>query len=169
MGRAMARQTVQPAMRQPTAGSAALMRPKLVFMGWDVATPAELLTRLNGELRRGGFVDDAWLEAVLARERRYPTGLHTVAAGIALPHADAEHVTAPFIAIVKPQAPVTFEPMAGLGGSVSAELVICLGVTHAEEQVAALQGIMDAFASEERARAALAQTTPQGLIDALTW
>lgn len=138
-------------------------------MGWDVATPAELLTRLDGELRRGGFVDDAWLEAVLARERRYPTGLQTVAAGIALPHADAGHVTTPFIAVVKPQVPVAFEPMAGLGGPVPAELVICLGMTHAEEQVAVLQGIMDVFASEERARAALAQATPQGLIDALAW
>ncbi len=145
-----------------------LIRPELVFFDWDVATPAALFAQLARRLLRGGYVRETWLDAVSARERAYPTGLQTLAAGIALPHADAEHVARPFIAIVRPREPVSFEAMAGMGDPVPAELVIVLGLTHAADQVNALQHLMNVFMDEDRVREVMAQTSAQGMIDALS-
>ncbi len=144
-----------------------LLAPELVFLDWDVSTPDELFARLADELAPAGFVRDTWLDAISAREQAHPTGLRTLGAGIALPHADAEHTARPFIAVVKPRVPVTFAPMAGMGDPVAAELVICLGFTHADDQVGALQHLMNVFMDEARVRTVMAQASPTGLVEVL--
>ena len=109
-----------------------------------------------------------WREAVGARERVFPTGLKTIGCGLALPHADAEHTLAPFIAIARPAAPVPFEPMGGIGSTVPADIVIALGFNHADDQIGALQHLMGVFADEERAHAVLAAATPEELVAELS-
>lgn len=144
-----------------------LITSDLVFMGWDASTPGAVFTRLNQVLLPAGYVHPTWEAAVAERERLYPTGLATPDGGIALPHADPPHVARPFIAVVKPASPVVFRPIAGMGGPVPAELIICLGFTNAMEQLAALQHLMNVFMDETRAARVLAQTTPEGLAAAL--
>ncbi len=144
-----------------------LFRPDLTFLDWDCVDVDDLFDRLDAVLLPTGYVRPSWRAAVAERERAYPTGLMTAACGIALPHADAEHTARPFIAVVRPVRPVTFEPMAGLGDAVPAELVVCLGFTHDIEQVGALQHLMNVFMDVERVGRVLAQTTPEGLIAAL--
>ena len=53
---------------------------------------------------------ELWRAAVGAREEVYPTGLATASCGIALPHADAEHIIRPFIALVRPASPIPRTP-----------------------------------------------------------
>ena len=48
------------------------------------------------------------------------------AANIAIPHTDPGFVAKPYIAVVKPAAPVTFNAMAGMGAPVPAQIVINL-------------------------------------------
>ena len=144
-----------------------LFRADLTFVGWDCTTRDELFDRLDEVLLPRGFVQATWRAAVAARERAYPTGLQTMTCGIALPHADAEHTAQPFIVVVKPARPVVFEPRAGMGDEVPAELVICLGFTHDAAQVGALQRLMNVFMDEDRAENVRAQDTPEGLARAL--
>ncbi len=97
------------------ADNEALFTPELVFFDWECATPDELFARLEGELAPRGYIASGWLDAVCTRENAYPTGLAMPAANIAIPHTDPGFVAKPYIAVVKPAAPVTFNAMAGMG------------------------------------------------------
>ena len=145
-----------------------LFKPSLVFFGWECATSDEVFDHLAAELEARGLVAPTWREAVGARERVFSTGLKTIGCGLALPHADAEHTLAPFIAIARPATPVPFEPMGGIGSTVPADIVIALGFNHADDQIGALQHLMGVFADEERAHAVLAATTPEELVAELS-
>lgn len=140
-----------------------LITPELVFLGWGATSPDDVFTRLANELEPRGYIAPTWRNAVSERERTYPTGLQTLACGIAIPHADAMHVRQPFIAIVRPEEPVRFAPMGGMGDPVDAELIIALGFTHEGDQVSTLQHLMSIFADEDRARA-LAGTADEAAV-----
>lgn len=150
------------------AQDAGLLSPELVFFDIDAADEHDLLRRLGERLAPLGCVTDDWLERIEAREREYPTGLHTKTIGIAIPHADG-CVRRQYIAVVKPVRPVTFEPMAGIGGPVEASLVLNLGVTRDGGQVEVLQRLMNIFMDAASVEEIMAQTTPQGMVDALAW
>ena len=97
----------------------------------------------------------------------YPTGLAMPAANIAIPHTDPGFVAKPYIAVVKPAAPVTFNAMAGMGAPVPAQIVINLGIAEPGGQVEALQALMNIFMDADVAADVLGQTTPQGMVDAI--
>ena len=143
-----------------------LLRPELVFLGMDAPDRASLFSQLGARFAPLGYVTPDWLERIEVRERAYPTGLATATVGIALPHADG-CVARPYIAIVRPLAPVAFEPMAGVGDTVEAELVLNLGVTREGGQVEVLQGLMNLFMQEDPVRRLMAQTTGEGMVSTL--
>ena len=145
----------------------ALFSPELVFFDWECATPDEVFARLEGELASRGYIADGWLDAVRTREDAYPTGLAMPAANIAIPHTDPGFVAKPYIAVVKPAAPVTFNAMAGMGAPVPAQIVVNLGIAEPGGQVEALQALMNIFMDADVAADVLGQTTPQGMVDAI--
>ena len=149
------------------ADNEALFTPELVFFDWECATPAEVFARLEGELAPRGYICTGWLDAVRTREDAYPTGLAMPAANIAIPHTDPGFVAKPYIAVVKPAAPVTFNAMAGMGAPVPAQIVINLGIAEPGGQVEALQALMNIFMDADVAADVLGQTTPQGMVDAI--
>ncbi len=122
------------------ADNEALFTPELVFFDWECATPDEVFARLEGELAPRGYIAEGWLNAVRTREDAYPTGLAMPAANIAIPHTDPGFVAKPYIAVVKPAVPVTFNAMAGMGAPVPAQIVINLGIAEPGGQVEALAG-----------------------------
>ena len=141
-----------------------LLKPELVFFDFEAADREEFFTKLGAHLREAGYVKDTWLDAILERERNYPTGLECASASIALPHVDPEHLLKPYIAIVKPRQPIEFDGMADTG-LVNAQLVINLGrLAHAEAQVAVLQAFLGIFVDEAASADIMAQDTPEGMI-----
>ena len=143
------------------ADNEALFTPELVFFDWECATPGEVFARLEGELAPRGYIAEGWLNAVRTREDAYPTGLAMPAANIAIPHTDPGFVAKPYIAVVKPAAPVTFNAMAGMSAPVPAQIVINLGIAEPGGQVEALQALMNIFMGADAAADVLGQTTPQ--------
>lgn len=149
------------------SGETGLLRPELVFFDVDAKDEHELFEQLGERLRPLGCITDDWLERIESREGQYPTGLHTKTIGIALPHADG-CVREQYIAVVKPVRPVVFRPMAGIGGPVEASLVLNLGVTRDGGQVEVLQQLMNVFMDEDSVAEIMAQTTPEGMVRALS-
>ncbi len=146
---------------------ASLFKPELVF--FDLAAPSapELFDALYERLAPMGYVRESWPSAIKEREASYPTGLLTPGGPIAIPHVDPEHIERPYIAVVKPPRPVTFEFMAGMGDPVAAELVINLGITRDGGQVQVLQALMDLFGDAESVADIMAQTTGEGMVSAI--
>ena len=86
-----------------------------------------------------GFSDDVW-----RREQLFPTGLPTFPHGVAIPHADPDHVLKSSIAIGILTKPVQFDQMASdHDETVMAWIVFLLAVTDKEKQILTLQEIID--------------------------
>ena len=145
-----------------------LFTPELVFFDFEAKDRFEFFNKMSEILVEKGYVKDTWLDAILTREKNYPTGLQFEHIAVALPHVDPENLIKPYIAVIKPKEPIVFEGMAGIGGDVPAELIVNLGLlAHAEGQVAVLQALMGVFMEEDTVADIRAQTTPEGMVDTM--
>lgn len=145
-----------------------LFTPELVFFDFEASDRVDFFTKMSHILMDKGYVKESWLDAIMTREKNYPTGLAFEHISVALPHVDPEHLVKPYIAVIKPKEPVIFEGMAGIGGDIPAELIVNLGLlAHAEGQVAVLQALMGVFMEEDTVADIRAQTTPEGMVDTM--
>ena len=145
-----------------------LFTPELVFFDFEAKDRFEFFNKMSEILVEKGYVKDTWLDAILTREKNYPTGLQFEHIAVALPHVDPENLVKPYIAVIKPKEPIVFEGMAGIGGDVPAELIVNLGLlAHAEGQVAVLQALMGVFMDEASVADITAQTTPDGMVETM--
>ncbi|WP_248921960.1 PTS sugar transporter subunit IIA [Olsenella intestinalis] len=146
-----------------------LFRPELVFFDFEATDEWDFFAKMSDTLKEKGYVRDSWHDAICAREKSFPTGLQFEKIGVAIPHVDPENIVKPYIAIIKPKAPIDFAPMADMvDHPVHTELIINLGLlAHAEDQVAVLQAMMGIFMDEEATAEIMSQDTPEGIIDAI--
>ena len=146
-----------------------LFRPELVFFDFEATDEWDFFAKMSDTLKEKGYVRDSWHDAICAREKSFPTGLQFEKIGVAIPHVDPENIVKPYIAIIKPKAPIDFAPMADMvDHPVHTELIINLGLlAHAEDQVAVLQAMMGIFMDEEATAEIMAQDTPEGIIAAI--
>lgn len=117
--------------------SSPALLPELCFVGVDVADGEEALRLLASATVEQGFAHESFTEAVVLREKRFPTGL-PLPTPVAIPHADAEHTIRPAMAGLVPTRPLTFGELGGQDRTVEAQLVLMLLVTDPKEQVGLL-------------------------------
>ena len=98
-------------------------------------TKESVLKILSKAAIAAGYAKEEYYQAILEREAKYPTGLHTPAIEVAIPHADAEWSNAPSLTIGLLEEPVPFEPMGGEGDTVQAEIVFMLTIKDPKEQI----------------------------------
>lgn len=72
-----------------------LLKPELVFFDFEAADRLDFFKKLGKKLKEGGYVKDSWLDAILEREKNYPTGLECASISVALPHVDPENLSSP--------------------------------------------------------------------------
>lgn len=145
-----------------------LFSPELVFFDFEASDRMDFFTKLGEELSSRGYIKDTWFDAITTREKNFPTGLACQSVNVAIPHTDPEHLVKPYIAVIRPAAPIEFEAMAGMGDPVQAELIVNLGLlAHANDQVAILQALMGVFMNDEAVAEVLAQTTPEGMVETM--
>ncbi|VJH02042.1 phosphoenolpyruvate-dependent sugar phosphotransferase system [Streptococcus pneumoniae] len=65
-----------------------MLQPDLIRLDCSVSKHTELFQMVGKELEEKGYVTNQYLEALLEREQRFPTGLKTRFLNIALPHTD---------------------------------------------------------------------------------
>lgn len=114
---------------------------RLVMGPLNVATDVEALSVLARRMVELGYVKSTYPEAVIARERVFPTGLPTKEFGVAVPHCDVVHVEIPTIALAKLARPVEFGLMGDDGTKVLVQLVIMLAIKDPETQIDVLKRI----------------------------
>ncbi len=96
-----------------------------------------------------GFVKDTYIDAVLAREVTYPTGLQLAEIGVAMPHTDPQHVYRPGVCIAQLAHPVTFAHMGDPDTLVEAEMLFMMAIQDPDEQVELLQKVLSVFQQPE--------------------
>jgi galactitol PTS system EIIA component len=117
----------------------------LTLIGQSFQSKQEVINALFELMLKGGYVKTSYLEAVLQREEKMPTGLQTQAYGIAIPHSDPEHVNCSAIAIALLDQTVLFKNMADPSADVPVQLVLLLAIAEKGSVTSVLARLAEAF------------------------
>ncbi|MBF7115808.1 PTS sugar transporter subunit IIA [Pediococcus pentosaceus] len=99
----------------------------LILNNIDAKNRQDLFSQVATVLKREGYVEDTYLDALNKREDEFPTGVITEYLPIALPHANPVNVKKPFIAVVQLNNPVHVLQM-GLNEDEETQTFFFLGI-----------------------------------------
>ncbi|MGI6144432.1 MAG: PTS sugar transporter subunit IIA [Clostridia bacterium] len=119
----------------------------LVEVSLEAETSEQVIRELGKRVLAKGYIDEEFIENLLAREKEFPTGLETVYP-IAIPHVGG-HCHKSFLAVAVLKKPVTFMAMEGTGKELDVRCVFLFGITDPQHQVEVLKKFIFAFREEE--------------------
>lgn len=122
--------------------STGIVDPQFVYLELSADSSDEIFERIGSDLTKAGRTKSSFVAALKKREANFPTGL-PVPGGVAIPHADAEHVNIDTIAIATLAQPVTFAQMAGEeSDTVEVSTVLLLALSDADKQIGMLPAMI---------------------------
>lgn len=122
---------------------------KMILLDYEAKNREDLLTKLSRYLYDSGYVAETFANAILEREKEYPTGLPTEGVKVALPHTYPVHTKRPCILVVNLRNPIAFKEMGNGVNDILAELVFAIVVTEPKSQIMSLQKLMGIFTKKE--------------------
>jgi PTS system galactitol-specific IIA component len=122
--------------------------PELVIVGLGATTPEDAIRALAGAATSSGYGRSSLPDAVVAREREFPTALPTTIP-VAIPHADAEHVRRPGLALATFARPVQFIQMGTDDIRLDVTAMFMPLVTDPRRQTAFLARLIDLLQKDE--------------------
>ncbi len=125
------------------------LRDENILVQAQAESREEIITRLGSLLFEHGLVKETFVQAVLDREKVYPTGLQTTILGFAIPHTDTEHVNRPALAIATLSQPVVFQAMGDPDTSVSVRVVMMLAISDPKAVVHVLRKVISILEDSE--------------------
>lgn len=115
----------------------------------NISSKEEALTYLSDKLIEKGIVKESYKEAILNREKVFPTGLQFEKYGIAIPHTDVEYVNKEQIAVMTLQNPVSFYQMGTNDVEVPVKVIFMLALKEAHSQLTILQQLIEILQDKE--------------------
>jgi PTS system galactitol-specific IIA component len=141
------------------------VREDLVIAPMQAERAEDAITQLGTRLRAGGFVKDSWTQATIEREKTFSTGLPTAEIGVAIPHADVEHVLRQAIAVGVLAEPLAFGEMGSPDSTVPVRIVCALAVARSELLVTLLRQLVEMFQSPLVLRQIATATSPAEIVE----
>jgi PTS system galactitol-specific IIA component len=138
----------------------------LVIIDIDLQTREEVIKLLSEKFIQKGYVTDKFTEAVLDRERKFPTGLPTVVP-IALPHTDAIYCKKSAIAVGILKTPISFKEMGNPDKSLLVKIVFLLALPNPDLQTKWLQRLVEVFKDGEILKRLAGMRTKQEIFEFL--
>jgi PTS system galactitol-specific IIA component len=129
-----------------------------ILVGTDAKSCEEVIQKLGALLYKNGFVRDTFTQAVLDREKVFPTGLQTHTFGFAIPHTDTEHVIKTSLAIATLHEPVLFRAMDNPEINIPVTIVMMLAVRDPKKVIPILRSAIS-IVEDGDALLALAQAS----------
>ena len=126
-----------------------MIEKDLIFLDLEVQDKQEAIAFLADKLLKAGKVKDTYMQAVLDREKSYPTGLSFGTYAIAMPHTFAQHVNEPCIAVARLKNTVKFVQMGTNDTEVDVGLIMMMAITNPEEQIGYLKKILTLYSSKD--------------------
>ena len=125
----------------------------LIFKDFEFSSNVEVLKFLSSKLYEKGYVKDGYEEAIIDREKEYPTALPSVDIKIAIPHANHTLVNKAAIAIAILKAPVEFSSMEDSDIKLNVQIVIMLALDEPHGHIKMLQNIVKLIQNPEALKA----------------
>lgn len=121
----------------------------LIELNYKAENKEEIVSRLSGLLQKKGKVKATFKEAVLEREKVFPTGLKTKHITFALPHTDPEHVNETGIAVAVLDNTVKFSSMDNASKILDVNTIVVMAVKDKSKQVSVLQNLISMMQDEK--------------------
>ncbi|MBC7264440.1 MAG: PTS sugar transporter subunit IIA [Chloroflexi bacterium] len=115
-----------------------MIEEDLVFIDLEARNREEVIGKMAGSLVKKGYVTDGFVEAVLERECKFPTGLPS-AIPVAIPHEDAKYCKRSALAVATLKEPVAFREMGNPENELPVRLVFLFALNDPDMQVTWLQ------------------------------
>lgn len=152
---------------QPEAPTT-LLRPELIRVHQAFETQEEALRSQARQFVELGVSKESFPQAIVDRERVYPTGLPAEAFDIAISHCDSEHVNESAIGVTLLDEPVEFQMMGGMSDEpLHPRLIFMLAIKDPKAQVPTLQKMMGVIQDKALLERLLAADTAQAVYDEL--
>lgn len=110
----------------------------------------ELIKQMGQSAIDKGWAKNGYVEALMEREAKFATGLHTSGVEVAIPHADPEWTNEPGMVVGVMDKPVIFQPMGGYGGDVMAKFVFMLIIPDADSHIEFLSALSSFIEDADR-------------------
>jgi len=136
----------------------------LVSMGIDAQTPEEVIRILSDKLTEKGCVTDRFFEAVVSREKKFPTGLPTTIP-VALAHTDALYCKRSAISVGILRTPVSFGEMGNPDSYLPVEIVFLLALADPKLETQWLQHLIKAFKENDFLKKLKNMQTKQEIVE----
>jgi PTS system galactitol-specific IIA component len=125
-----------------------MVREELIFVQKNFKKNSDVIKFLSEELREKTFVKKSFCDAVLEREKKYPTGLYLGKINVAIPHADIKYVNKPGMAVATLQKPISFRKMDDPTLSIPVHIVFLLVVKDPKNYLNFLSVLTKSFNNE---------------------
>ncbi|MGH6762822.1 MAG: PTS sugar transporter subunit IIA [Phyllobacterium sp.] len=136
------------------------LSPEAIILGAEAGSDEAVIRLLAGRLESLGLVHPSFVEAVLAREAKLPTGLPLGGDNnVAIPHTDPEHVIRPALAFATLASPVTFSNMEDPEEKLPVRVVFLMALNDKDKQIEMLQEIAGTIQSPQSIAALIAAQT----------
>lgn len=145
-----------------------ILTNELIFLNVECTSSDDVIKLLGNEMKKCGLVKDTYIDAVIAREIKYPTGLPTDGIKVAIPHTDNIHVLKSAIGIATLKKPVEFGIMGGDGEKLEAEIVFLLAIQDPKLQLEFLRKMTSLLCNGELLLGIKNSTTNEEIISLLS-
>lgn len=123
--------------------------PELVAVDVEADSAEEAIRKVGQIFYDNGFVKESYIDAVIAREKVYPTGLQLRDMAVAMPHTDPPHVYKSGVCVAKLKKPVVFMHMGTDDQPVEAEMLFMMAITNPNEHMDTLAKILEVYQNPE--------------------
>lgn len=119
------------------------LKESLIFLHGEETCEEEILKKMGHTMICEGYARDTYVQALLRREKNFPTGLDIHGIGVAIPHTEPCHVKKEGVALAVLKEPVIFRHMEDEGLSVAVRLIFMLAVLNPEAHLKRLQCVLN--------------------------
>lgn len=127
-----------------------ILSPDLVLVNQEAKSSTEIIKKLGSLLFSSGYVKDSYIQAVIDREKVFPTGLQTVKCGFAIPHTDSIHVNQTAVGVATLKSPVIFKAMDNPENPIEARIIMMLAVSDPNKVVETLTTIISILENQAK-------------------
>ena len=142
-----------------------ILKEELVKVGLVAKDAEDALRQVAQGFVDAGYGKATYPQAIVDREKVYPTGLPVEAYDIAIPHCSADNVSSTAVAIATLKEPVEMRMMGDPDTVLHPQAFFMLGIAEAHSQVGMLQRIIDCIQDADLLKRLYACETPHELYE----
>lgn len=141
-----------------------LVKRNCILLDQEIHSFEEVIQLIGKEFESAQIVKPSYVEAVIEREKVFPTGLAADGHTIAIPHTDPEHVLRPGMGVVVTKEPIEVSMMGSPDIKLQSNIFFPLAMEHPKKQLDLLRQLMSIFKTKEDLDTIRAAKTPDDVL-----